>query len=78
MLTSRSWRQEIRAGRWRRPTHGLAPGDVQANLVILPQRDAGGELAAERAETLDLWRPDLVAFLLGCSRNHHLTRKGLV
>jgi uncharacterized protein YcsI (UPF0317 family) len=36
MSTAAEWRQEIRAGRWRRPTAGLAPGYVQANLVIVP------------------------------------------
>ncbi|MDR5676610.1 MAG: putative hydro-lyase [Armatimonadota bacterium] len=30
-------RQQIRAGRWRRPTAGRAPGYAQANLVVLPQ-----------------------------------------
>ena len=34
------WRRQIRAGRWRRPTAGLAPGHVQANLVILLKTDA--------------------------------------
>ncbi len=29
-------RQLIRSGKWSRPTAGLAPGYVQANLVILP------------------------------------------
>ncbi len=29
-------RTMIRQGRWRRPTAGLAPGYVQANLVVLP------------------------------------------
>jgi len=29
-------RQQIRTGKWRRPTAGLAPGYVQANLVVLP------------------------------------------
>ncbi|GAW91924.1 putative hydro-lyase [Calderihabitans maritimus] len=33
-------RREIRAGCWRSPTAGLAPGYVQANLVVLPKRDA--------------------------------------
>ncbi|MBI4199627.1 MAG: putative hydro-lyase [Chloroflexi bacterium] len=33
-------RRLIRAGRWRRPTAGLAPGYVQANVVILPQEQA--------------------------------------
>jgi len=30
-------RQQIREGKWRQPTAGLAPGFVQANLVILPR-----------------------------------------
>jgi len=30
-------RQQIRGGKWRRPTAGLAQGYVQANLVILPR-----------------------------------------
>ena len=30
-------RLRIRAGRWRRPTAGLAAGAVQANLVVVPQ-----------------------------------------
>lgn len=30
-------RQQVRAGHWRGPTAGLAPGHVQANLAILPQ-----------------------------------------
>jgi uncharacterized protein YcsI (UPF0317 family) len=33
-------RAAIRAGEWTAPTAGLAPGRVQANLVVLPQRDA--------------------------------------
>jgi uncharacterized protein YcsI (UPF0317 family) len=33
----REVRQQIREGTWRRPTAGLAPGFVQANLVILPR-----------------------------------------
>jgi uncharacterized protein YcsI (UPF0317 family) len=33
----REARQQIRDGRWRKPTAGLAPGYVQANLVILPR-----------------------------------------
>ncbi len=33
----REVRQQIREGRWRKPTAGLAPGNVQANLVILPR-----------------------------------------
>lgn len=30
-------RQQIREGKWRKPTAGLAPGFVQTNLVILPR-----------------------------------------
>ncbi len=41
MRTPGDWRREIRAGRWRRPTAGLVPGYVQANLVIVPQAHAG-------------------------------------
>lgn len=43
---SESWatgtaaRQAIRSGEWQGPTAGLAPGYVQANLVILPQAHA--------------------------------------
>ncbi len=33
-------RAEIRAGRWRASTAGLAPGFAQANLVVLPQKAA--------------------------------------
>ena len=36
----REIREEIRRGRWTAPTAGLAPGYVQANLVVLPQADA--------------------------------------
>ncbi len=114
MDTPAYWRQEIRAGRWRRPTAGLAPGYLQANLVVVPQDDADdfllfctrnpqpcplldvtapgdptprrtapaadlrtdlplyciyqhGELTGKREHLRDVWRPDLVAFLLGCS-----------
>jgi uncharacterized protein YcsI (UPF0317 family) len=35
-------REEIRAGKFRGPTAGLAPGMAQANLVILPAVDAAG------------------------------------
>jgi uncharacterized protein YcsI (UPF0317 family) len=38
--TVAEWRSEIRAGRWRRPTAGLAPGYVQANLVIVRREHA--------------------------------------
>lgn len=33
-------RKAIAEGRWRKPTSGLAPGYTQANVVILPKRDA--------------------------------------
>ncbi len=36
-LSSAEIRQAIRSGFWRRPTAGLAPGYVQANLAVLPQ-----------------------------------------
>ena len=37
MAEPREVRQQIREGKWRQPTAGLAPGFVQANLVILPR-----------------------------------------
>lgn len=33
-------RAMIRSGKWRAPTSGLAPGYVQANLVVVPSADA--------------------------------------
>jgi uncharacterized protein YcsI (UPF0317 family) len=110
----RDIRQQIRSGLWRKPTVGLAPGYVQANLVVLPRElaydfllfaqrnpkpcpvievtDTGsheprlsapgadlrtdipqyriyrnGEFVREVTDLLDVWTPDLVAFLLGCS-----------
>ena len=33
-------RRRIREGRWSKPTTGLAPGYVQANLVMLPEEEA--------------------------------------
>ena len=33
-------RRRIRKGQWAAPTSGLAPGRVQANLVMLPQEEA--------------------------------------
>lgn len=39
-VTPAQIRAMIRAGRWRGPTSGLAPGYVQANLVIVPMADA--------------------------------------
>ena len=35
--TGWSVRQRIRRGEWTRPTQGMAPGYVQANLAILPR-----------------------------------------
>jgi uncharacterized protein YcsI (UPF0317 family) len=40
-LSGAEARALIRAGRWRRPTSGLAAGWAQANLVILPHSAAG-------------------------------------
>ncbi len=37
MTDPREVRQQIREGKWRRPTAGLAPGFVQTNLVMLPR-----------------------------------------
>jgi uncharacterized protein YcsI (UPF0317 family) len=37
VTTGREARTMIRQGQWRKPTAGLAPGYVQANLVVLPQ-----------------------------------------
>jgi uncharacterized protein YcsI (UPF0317 family) len=39
-LTPAQLREEIRAGKWKTPTTGAAPGFVQANLVMLPQEAA--------------------------------------
>jgi uncharacterized protein YcsI (UPF0317 family) len=36
MTDPRDVRRQIREGKWRKPTAGLAPGYVQTNLVILP------------------------------------------
>ncbi len=36
-LTPPQLRQRIRAGQWRGPTSGLAPGYTQANLVVVPR-----------------------------------------
>jgi len=38
--TGKEARQMIASGEWRKPTAGLAPGYVQANLVVLPQTEA--------------------------------------
>ncbi len=37
MTDPRQVRQQIREGKWRQPTAGLAPGFVQTNLVMLPR-----------------------------------------
>lgn len=113
-IEPRDVRLDARSGCLRGQTSGLAPGRVQANLVILPadlaadflrfchrnpkpcpviaMSDPGnpmlpdlgedvdvrtdlplyrewreGELVAETADIRDLWRDDLVAFLIGCS-----------
>ncbi|MDQ2186319.1 putative hydro-lyase [Alcaligenaceae bacterium A4P071] len=107
-------RLDARAGRLTGPTVNLAPGNVQANLAILPRElaadflrfcqrnpkpcpvlavsepgdpslaDLGhdidirsdipryrvwhdGELVAEPTDVRDIWRDDLVSFLIGCS-----------
>ncbi|SHF53556.1 Uncharacterized protein YcsI, UPF0317 family [Modicisalibacter ilicicola DSM 19980] len=107
-------RLAARHGELARPTAGLAQGFVQANLVILPERDAmaflrfcqanprpcpllavsepgerhidgvgidldiardlpryrlfrDGEAVSEPLDVADLWRDDLVSFVLGCS-----------
>jgi uncharacterized protein YcsI (UPF0317 family) len=39
-LSAREARALIRAGQWTGPTAGLAPGHVQANLVVLPEGQA--------------------------------------
>ncbi|SHH40294.1 putative hydro-lyase [Pollutimonas bauzanensis] len=107
-------RAMIRRSEHTGPTAGLAPGCVQANLMILPQSLAAdfllfcqrnpkpcpllavapagqytvpalgedidirrdvpkyrvwrdGELVSEPADLMDVWRDDLVSFLIGCS-----------
>ena len=114
MITGSEVRRMIRQGKWRKPTAGLAPGFVQANLVALPHElaydfllftqrnpkpcpvievtDTGspepklsapgadlrtdipsyriyrkGSLVQEVMDLREVWTPDLVAFLLGCS-----------
>ena len=39
-LTPTQLRELIRTGEWSKPTTGVAPGFVQANLVMLPQEEA--------------------------------------
>jgi uncharacterized protein YcsI (UPF0317 family) len=55
-------RRLIRLGQWRRPTAGLAPGYVQANLIILPLEHAFHFLAwctrnARPCPVLDVLEP---------------------
>jgi uncharacterized protein YcsI (UPF0317 family) len=125
--TAAEVRAAVRAGRYTGPTAGLAPGYVQANLVVLPTEFAaeftefchlnpqpcplltqtlpgiaepracapGADLrsdlpryrvfrdgqfeATEPTNVRDLWRKDLVGFLLGCSFTFEsaLVREGL-
>ena len=112
--TPKELRTLIRRGQLTRPTSGMAPGYVQANLAILPRELAfdfllfcqrnpkpcpllevvetgssepkqmapgadlrsdlaryrvfqHGELVSEVEDVSELWRDDLVSFLLGCS-----------
>ena len=49
--TGEAARRAIRRGKWSGPTSGLAPGYVQGNLAILPEK-----LAANRAQrSLRIW-----------------------
>lgn len=113
-LAPRELRAQIRIGTWSAPTGGCCAGFVQANLVVVPGRNAfdfltfcqrnpapcplldvlppgeyepvalapsadlridlpkyrlyrQGRLEAERSNLTDVWRDDLVAYLLGCS-----------
>jgi uncharacterized protein YcsI (UPF0317 family) len=111
---ARDFRARCRSGEWATQTSGQVAGFTQANLVILPAREAvdfllfcqrnpkpcpllevteigssepvllapkadlrtdlpkyrvyeHGKLTAELTEIRSLWKPDFVAFLLGCS-----------
>lgn len=112
-LSPAALRDMIRTGQWTTPTTGLAPGYVQANLVMLPREEAfhfllfcvrnpkpcpvldvlepgrtepriapgadlrsdlpryriyeEGVLSSEVEDVRDLFREDMVSFLLGCS-----------
>lgn len=113
--TGQAARLMIRSGGWRKPTASLAPGYLQANLVVLPHAFAydfllfcqrnpkpcplldvtevgsyvpdpalaaaadlrtdlplyrvyrDGRLQGEIDDLIDVWQPDFVSFLLGCS-----------
>ncbi len=110
---ARALREACRAGRFEQPTAGCAPGRLQANLMIVPERDAfdfllfcqrnpkpcplievlapgqreprcapgadiatdapgyrvyrDGQFIEERQAIGELWQPDFVSFLIGCS-----------
>ncbi len=74
MLTPAEARAKYRAGLVV-PTSGHAPGFTQANLVVLPRDWAYDMLLFGQRnpqpvpllDVTDLWRDDLVCFLIGCS-----------
>jgi uncharacterized protein YcsI (UPF0317 family) len=74
MLTPAEARAKYRAGLVV-PTSGHAPGFTQANLVVLPRDWAYDMLLFGQRnpqpvpllDVTDLWRDDLVSFLIGCS-----------
>ena len=127
-VSETAWRRAMRCAtaRHRGPTAGLAPGNVQGNLAILPAALAGdflrfcqfnpkpcpvigtsapgdwrvpalgddldirtdlpryrvwknGELVAEPNDVKDVWRDDLVSFVIGCSFSFEeaLTAEGI-
>ena len=47
-------RMNIRDGLWLGPTPGLAPGFIQANLVVLPSK-----YAFDLRDIIDLWTKDM-------------------
>ena len=47
--TGRDARRRIRAGAFRQPTSGMAPGYVQGNLAILPKEFAADFVARKAA-----------------------------
>ena len=113
-ITPKQIRQQSRTGAFTGQTSGMCPGYTQANLVILPKKEAydfllfaqrnpkpcpilevadagskrlqtfaqdvdlatdfpkyrvyqNGELVSEPTDVTDIWRGDLVSFLIGCS-----------